>query len=349
VNTEELIAQISAEFGGPAISALPSFNGDKIRPHKGGGGGSSTSTTEIPKELKPLASAYSSKALDLANSPYQAYGGQQVADINGFQNSATTRLGQMLNYGDPSMNAARNTVANSLNSGQAATQNPYGYITNGGSNQAVGNGGVNAYAGQNPYLQQNIDAAMGDITRNYNNAVAPGLTTQMVASGSFGNTGAQAATQNALNDLTKNLANTASGMRMQDYGNQQQLAENQINRNMGTNQFNANLSENQLNRNLQTNQFNAGLGQDYASRNDTLRGQMLGLAPGYENQQLNVANNFMNAANLYQENQQQKLDANYQNWLDQQNDPYKKLAAMAGVFGSGLGQQTTTKSSGGGK
>ncbi|MFV3416139.1 hypothetical protein ACNFH8_28135 [Pseudomonas sp. NY15436] len=288
----------------------------------GGGGGKSTTTTEIPKELKPLATAYANKAMGLSNTPYQAYGGQQVADINPYQNAATARLGEMFNSGDSAMNAARNTVTNSLNSGQAATQNPYGYIGNGGNNQ---------YAGSNPYLQQNIDAALGDITRNYNNAVAPGLTTQMVNSGSFGNTGAQAATQNAMNDLTKNLANTASGMRMQDYGNQQQLAESQINRN------------------LQTNQFNAGLGQDYASRNDSLRGQMLGLAPGYENQQLGVANNFMNAANMYQDNQQQKLDAQYQNYLDQQNDPYKKLAAMAGVFGSGLGTTTTTKSSGGGK
>lgn len=322
MNIDQLHAQLDAEFCGPAFHGIPSMVWDRQTPHKGGGGGSSTSTTEIPKELKPLATAYSNKALNLANSPYQSYGGQQVAGMHPFQNSATTRLGEMLNYGDSSMNAARNTVTNSLNSGQAATQNPYGYIGNGGSNQ---------YSGSNPYLQQNIDAALGDITRNYNSAVAPGLTTQMVSSGSFGNTGAQAATQNAMNDLTKNLANTASGMRMQDYSAQQQLAENQ------------------LNRNLQTNQFNAGLGQDYANRNDSLRGQMLGLAPGYENQQLNVANNFMNAANMYQENQQQGLDAQYQNWLDQQNDPYKKLAAMAGVFGSGLGQQTTTKSSGGGK
>ncbi|TFH81810.1 hypothetical protein [Pseudomonas kribbensis] len=321
MNIETLNAQLSAEFGGPAIGALPAFPGDVLRPHKGGGGSNSSTTQSIPTELKPLAAAYSSKAMDLSNTPYQAYGGQQVAGMNDFQNSATTRLGQIFNYGDPSMNAARNTVTNSLNSGKAATENPYGYI---------GNGGTNQYAGQNQYLQQNIDAAMGDITRNYNDAVAPALTTQMVGSGSFGNTGNQAATQNSLNDLTKNLGNTAASMRMQDYTAQQGLAENQ------------------LNRNLQTNQFNAGLGQDYASRNDQLRGQMLGLAPGYESQGLNVANNFMNAANMYQDNSQQQLDALYQNWSDMQNDPYKKLAAMSGVFGSGLGNTTTTKQSGGG-
>lgn len=259
----------------------------------GGGGGSKSSTTQsIPDELKPLASAYSRKAMELSNAPYQGYGGQQVAGMHDFQNAATTRLGQIFNNGDSAMNAARNAVTRGINTGKAAT--------------------TNQYAGANPYLQQNIDAAMGDITRNYNDAIAPGLTTQMVSSGSFGNTGNQAVTQNSMNDLTKNLANTASGMRMQDYTAQQQLAES------------------------------------YAGRNDQMQSQMLGLAPGYENQRLNVANNFMDAANMYQDNNQQQLDAQYQNWADQQNDPYKKLAAMSGVFGSGLGNTATTKQSGGG-
>lgn len=305
---EDLHQQLSAEFGGPAISALPAFPGDAVRPHKGGGSNSST-TQSIPTELKPLAAAYSSKAMDLANTPYQGYGGQQVAGINDFQNSTTARLGQIFNNGDSSMNAARNAVTNGLNSGSAAT--------------SLGALGTNQYAGQNQYLQQNIDAAMGDITRNYNDAIAPGLTTQMVGSGSFGNTGAQAATQNSRNDLTKNLGNTAASMRMQDYTAQQGLAENQLNRNLTA-------------------------AQDYAGRNDQLRSQMLGLAPGYESQAMNVANNFGQQANMYQDNQQQQLDAAYQNWTDAQNDPYKKLAAMSGVFGSGLGNTTNTKQSGGG-
>lgn len=293
MNIDDLNAQLSAEFGGPAIGAMPAFAGDRVRPHKGGGGGKSTTTTEIPKELKPLATAYSQKALELANTPYQGYNGQQVADMGWAQNSAGRGLAQQFFQGDMPLNAARNFTTQSLGSGSAATKNPY--------------------SGSNPYLQQNIDAALGDITRNYNDAVAPGLTTQQVSSGSFGNSGANAATQGALNDLTKNLANTASGMRMQDYTQQQQLAE------------------------------------QYAGRNDQMLGNMLGLAPGYQQQQLNAANAYMNFGNMQQDNQQQKLDAGYQNWMDQQNDPYKKLAAMAGVFGSGLGQTSTTKQSGGGK
>lgn len=259
----------------------------------GGGGGKSTTKTEIPNELKPLATAYSRKALELANTPYQGYNGQQVANLNQYQNKAADLISSRAGAGDNTMNAVKRAMNVALYTGKAATENPY--------------------AGENPYLQKNIDAAMGDITRNYNDAIAPGLTTQMVGSGSFGNTGAQATTQNAMNDLTKNLANTAAGMRMQDYTQRQNLAE------------------------------------QYAARNDARFSQVMDAAPGYANQAYTDAGQLMNVGQMYQDNNQQNLDARYQNWMDQQNDPYKKLAAMAGVFGSGLGQTSVTKSSGGGK
>lgn len=309
MNIDDLHDQLSAEFGGPALSALPAFVGDVIRPRKGGGGSSSSTTQSIPTELKPLAAAYSSKAMDLANQPYQSYGGQQVAYLNDYQRMGADAIANRATSGDALMNQAGSTMKNALASGNAAT--------------SLGNLGSNKYAGQNPYLQQNIDAAMGDITRNYNDAIAPGLTTQMVGSGSFGNSGAQAATQNSLNDLTKNLGNTASSMRMQDYTAQQSLAENQLNRNLTA-------------------------AQDYAGRNDQLKSQYMNLAPTYANQAYTDASQLMNAGNSQQDNYQQNLDAQYQSWLDQQNDPYKKLAAMSGVFGSGLGNTATTKQSGGG-
>ncbi len=291
MNIDALHEQLSAEFGGPALGALPAFPGDVVRPHKGGGQSSST-TQSIPNELKPLASAYSDKAMNLANQGYQGYGGQQVAGLNWMQNAGTNAIANRALNGDALIDQGKNTMQSALASGNAATKNDY--------------------AGSNPYLQQNIDAAMGDITRNYNDAIAPGLTTQSVNSGSFGNSGAQAAQQSSLNDLTKNLGNTASGMRMQDYNQQQQLAES------------------------------------YAGRNDQMLQNYLGQAPTYANQAYTDANQLMGAGGAVQDNQQQQLDALYQNWTDQQNDPYKKLAAMSGVFGSGLGNTATTKQSGGG-
>lgn len=349
MNIDALHEQISAEFGGPAICALPAFPGDVMRPHKGGGGGSSTTVQSIPEELKPLATAYGNKAMDLASQGYQQYGGQQVANMNWTQEQGAQGIYNRAVGGDQLMNQAKSTMQNALSSGNAATSNPYGYSGNVGSASAAYNGGANQYAGANKYLQQNIDAAMGDITRNYNDAVAPGLTSQMVNSGSFGNTGAQASTANALNDLTKNLANTSSNMRMQDYTTQQGLAENQINRNMQTSQFNSGLSDSALGRTQQNNQFNSTMGNDYASRNDQMKNNMLNLAPTYGNQAYTDAAQLMKVGQQYQDNAQQGLDAQYQSYLDQQNLPYKQLAAMSGVFDSGLGQSQSTKSSGGGK
>lgn len=309
MNIEDLHQQLSAEFGGPSLSALPAFPGDAMRPHKGGGGSSSSTTQSIPTELKPLATAYSNKAMDMANTPYQSYGGQQVAGLNWLQNSGAQATANRVFGGDQLFNQAKSTMQNGLASGKAAT--------------SLGALGSNKYAGSNQYLQQNIDAAMGDITRNYNDAIAPGLTTQMVNSGSFGNSGAQATTQNSLNDLTKNLGNTAASMRMQDYTAQQGLAENQLNRNLTA-------------------------AQDYAGRNDQMMSQYLNMSPGYANQAYVDADQLSKAGQQFQDNDQQNLDAQYQSWMDQQNDPYKKLAAMSGVFGSGLGNTATTKTSGGG-
>lgn len=292
MNIEALHEQLSAEFGGPSLGALPAFPGDALRPHKGGSGNTTSTTQSIPNELKPLAAAYSGKAMALANTPYEAYGGQQVSDLNRYQTGGADMIANRAMNGDSLINQGKSNMQNALSTGNAATGNPY--------------------SGSNPYLQQNIDAALGDITRNYNDAIAPGLTSQSVNSGSFGNSGAQAAQQNSLNDLTKNLGNTASGMRMQDYTAQQQLAES------------------------------------YANRNDQMTSQYLNLAPTYGNQAYTDAGKLMDAGNVYQDNDQQKLDSAYQNWTDQQNDPYKKLAAMSGVFGSGLGNTATTKSSGSG-
>jgi hypothetical protein len=49
---------------------------------------------------------------------------------------------------------------------------------------------ANPYLGtNNPYLQQNVNAAQGDIIRNYNTSAQPAYNAAMVRSGSFGNAG----------------------------------------------------------------------------------------------------------------------------------------------------------------
>lgn len=197
-------------------------------------------------------------------------------------------------------------------SGQAAGQAPtmgYGaaaarYATGanpylGQTTAQVGSAGRNAYAGDNPFLQQQINATTKDATTAFNDVVNPQFDRMAQASGSFGNTGVEAARNRAMGEFGQNLANTVSGMRMQDYSNQQQLAESALNRNQQVNLANAGFNAGDLNRNMGgylqgqglglqglgmqqagaqfdanlgqgLNTFNASLGQNDLTRNSNL-------------------------------------------------------------------------------
>lgn len=155
--------------------------------------------------------------------------------------------------GQTSMQAAG---AGPVGAATANTNNPYlGQQTQQVSYQGAQGAGTNPYAGSNPYLTQAIDQAGADTVRNYNLAVAPQRDRQMAMSGSFGNSGVQQMQLEDQRNLGTTLANQASGMRMQDYGMQQGLAENALNRQQGLNQFNAG---NQLQAGLANAGFNAG-------------------------------------------------------------------------------------------
>lgn len=219
------------------------------------------------------------------------------------------QYGQAYTYSNPWIGQTSQGV------GQQASVMPWGqqmagYAT--GPNPWLGQGsaqaqqvGPNPYSGGNPYLQQQIDATTADATRAWQNAMNPQFDTAARASGSFGNTAIEQQRGQAMNDWGRNLSNTIGGMRMQDYTQQQQLAESALNRQQQMGQFNASLGANDLARNMQgflsgqglglqglqgalgaaqfdanlgnnVNQFNAGLGAADLSRNSQLA-QALGL------------------------------------------------------------------------
>lgn len=103
-------------------------------------------------------------------------------------------------------------------------------------------------------------------------------------------------------------------------------------------------------------QFQQGLGdvatQMYGQAYDGDRQrqmQAIGMAPQFGNQAYLDADRLMGAGQTLQDQQQQGLDFQYQQSTEAQNDPYRKLAAMSGVFGTNLGQSASTTQSGGGK
>lgn len=223
-----------------------------------------------------------------ANPVRQQYG-QAYGAINPYIGQQTQGIGgqqSVMPYAQAGMSAANKA-------------NPY----LGGQTERSASVGTNAYAGSNPYLTQAIDSASADARRNFDLSVKPALDSAARASGSFGNSAIQELQQNAYSDLGRNLGNISSGMRMQDYTQQQGLAENALNRNQQNNQFNSGLSAADLGRNMSgfyqgqglglqgaglglqgaqfdaslgnnINQFNAGMSQADLARNANLAQNM---------------------------------------------------------------------------
>lgn len=146
--------------------------------------------------------------------------------------------------------------------------NPYIGKTSGlASTTTAQPAGKNALLGMdNPYLQNAIDRAMGDVSRQYSLTTAPQRQAQAIGSGSFGNTGVAQMQGEDQRQLASELGRVSSGMRMQDYGLQANLGEGQAGREQGANLWNAGAVN-------QGSQFNAGLGANDLSRQTSAYGQ----------------------------------------------------------------------------
>jgi hypothetical protein len=72
--------------------------------------------------------------------------------------------------------------------------------------------------------------------------------------------------------------------------------------------------------------------------------QALSMAPTYGNQAYTDAAQMLQAGTTQQNADQQNNDFAYQQFQDQQNNPYKKLQTIGGVVGQSTGSQTTQSS-----
>ena len=183
-------------LGDSATSAKP---GGRI--YGGGGGnsgGSSTTTQSIPGELKPLATAYANKAINLGNQGFQRYYGQRNEGLNTTQNLGIGMTQDRALNGDATVNAGAGNLQRQLNSGpMGATANPY-------ANQG------------NPYLDSMVNKAQASVLGNANQAA--------VRSGSFGNSGIAEQAANKMGQVATDMYGGA-------YNQQAQLAESGAGRN----------------------------------------------------------------------------------------------------------------------
>lgn len=176
-------------------------------------------------------------------------------------------------------------------------------------------GGSNPYLGKdNPYLTDKINAAQGDLVRNYNLTTQPAYNTAMAKSGSFGNAGVQQMNENAQRNLQKSLGDVSTNMRGQDYTNQQQLYMQDRAQNLQNYQWDQGFNRELFNDSYAQNMGNlqAGVG-------------LLGTMAGYN------ANDLTNGTNI------QNTPFNY----------WSQFSNAANGMGQGYGTSTGTISGGG--
>lgn len=295
-----------------------------------GSGGNDKQTVQqsFAPEFQPLAGAVAQRGMDIGNMPYQPYPYSTVAGFNpfqfaGFDMTANQAMGSQLPQ------QAEQNLSNTLqgNFGAPQGQNPY--------LNAQSTPGSNPYAGSNPFLQQNIDSTLGDITRSFNNTVAPSMAATALKGGSFGNSGMLESENESRRQLAGELGRVSSGMRMQDYGMQQGLAESDINRRLGAQQQDFSRS---------AGLHEAQLGRDSSNWNAE-RGRMmqgLGLSPSIFGLGFQPGQQLQGIGAQMQQQGQNVLDSNFAQFQDAQNFPFKTFDAMMAPFGRASGGTTTS-------
>jgi len=294
--------------------------------------------------MAPRWNATLDQAQGLANQPLLQYpAAARYAGFNNDQNQAmqyTRNMATMNSSPVGAMNGARSQIEDTLNGDYLKNGNPYGgyqydpWAFEGNNGYA---GAANQYAGNSPQFQDVLHNTLGDQAQAYQQGTSADLTRLMNLSGAFGGSAHQTALANNENALAKQLGATASSMQNDQY-----------NRSAG-------LEENRLGRGSQAQEGALNRGQQ-----GWMQGQQTG-AQGYENErnrQMSAVGAGQNEQGLaYQRigalagvgQQQQDLtqkqqDFQYQNWLDQQNYPYKMIDWLTGTYGraqGGMGANST--------
>lgn len=226
------------------------------------------------------------RATELSSQGYTPYGGDTVAGLNPVQQQGLNQQTALATAGSPTYGAADQQLQNTLMGGgfKPAASNPY--------------------MGANPFLTQQIDAAQGDVIRNYNNVTKPQTEAAMVRSGSFGNSGLMQAQQDQQRDLTDSLGRISSGMRFNDYSMQAQLGENAANRQQGA--------------------YENERGRQFAA---------IGQAPGFAAARYNDARMLQDAGGTMQRQEQAELDDLFSRFQEKQQFPYQQQQYLQSVLG----------------
>lgn len=157
-------------------------------------------------------------------------------------------------------------------------------------------------SGTNPFLQSTIDSTLGDISRNYNMTVKPAMTTANARSGSFGNSGLQEMQAEQERNLAQEMGRASSNLRFGDYQQRAQMYGQERDRQM------------------------------QATQN----------APNFANVDYTDLQAMQQAGNAAQGQAQAQRTADFNQYLDSREWPFKTFGSWGQAMGTGGGQQAQT-------
>ena len=280
-----------------------------------------TNISELPEWAKPYAQRTLAKGEALTETPYQTYEAPRIAGFSPLQEQAFQGAA---NLGPTQQTAMGSNLAAAAGLGGLGTGYQAGRFSGGQF------GGRQAAQYMNPYLEQALAPQIAEAQRQAG-ITATQQAGQAVGAGAFG--GSRYGLQQA--ELQRNLGQNISNIVGQGYNQAFQQAQQQFNADQARRLQAQQLGE-------QSRQFGAGLGLQGLQTGLQAAGALGNLGQQQFAQQQSAIQAQQQAGGQQQALEQQGLTQAYQDFLNQQNYPYKQLGYMSDLIrGLPLGQQST--------
>ena len=315
-------------FGEPLGESVTRLKpGGRVYGGGGGGGASSTQTqtTDLPEWAQPYAKDILAKGkaiTDMGENPYQKYDKPRIAEFGDLQKGAMEDARTM---GPSSQLGTATNLAGDVGRRAMDTNYQAGQFSGGQF------GGNEAQQYMNPYMQNVVDIQQREAQRQADiSGTQRGA--QAVKSGAFG--GSRQAIMDA--EAARNLATQKGDIQAQGLNQSYQQAMAQFNADQARRMQADQLGE-------QSRQYGAGLGMQGLQTGLQAAGQ-LGQLGGQQFQQGMDINKLRSAyGGMDQAQRQRGLDVGYQDFLNQQNYPYKQLGFMSDLLrGTPTGSSSVT-------
>ena len=329
--------------------------------------GGSTKTEESNKVDPALMALYNQnyqRASAIADTPFQAYGGERVAGFTPAQLEAQGYLGDIARgrTGADALNQARNGIGAAMSYTPGAIAMP-GAVTPGSVSAVPISAGMlrdtDLSPYMNPFTQGVIDTSLADLSRARDvQRVADNQSA--TAANAFGGS-RQGVADSLTNDAyMRNVASTSANLRSSGFDRAVAAATSDLDRLLGASQFNSGQSydaqKTNVGNRLAADQFNTGTALDVARTNIandmaganfrmTAAGAMAGLGDQELNAELKRAGALAAVGDAQQQNQQARDDAAYEEFMRMLGYPAQQQAIRSAALGMIPIEQTTTSTS----